>query len=129
MRELLRRQTQAVFAAAPKLPARNLARRNIARPLPPTRSSATTIESLALPKGTRTRWSREVPLQKTKTQELASERREAIGSCYNNRYSHMAIFRVQTPQRDYNAVVERGVLARLAEFVPLKAGKIFVVTT
>lgn len=41
----------------------------------------------------------------------------------------MATFRVQTPQRDYDAVVERNVLGRIAEFVPSKAGKIFVITT
>jgi 3-dehydroquinate synthase len=38
-------------------------------------------------------------------------------------------FRVTTPQRDYDAIVERGCLRRAAEFVPAKAGKVFVVTT
>jgi len=38
-------------------------------------------------------------------------------------------FRVTTPQRDYDAIVERGCLRRAAEFVPPKAGKVFVVTT
>ncbi len=41
----------------------------------------------------------------------------------------MPSFRVETPQRAYDAVVERGSLARLAEFLPPRAGKIFVVTT
>ena len=41
----------------------------------------------------------------------------------------MACFRVETPQRNYDAIVERGVLSRLSEFIPAKAGKLFVVTT
>jgi len=41
----------------------------------------------------------------------------------------MPRFRVETPQRSYDAIVERGVLARVPEFLPLRAGKIFVVTT
>ena len=41
----------------------------------------------------------------------------------------MPIFRVETPQRGYDAVVERGSLSRVAEFVPAGAGLIFVVTT
>lgn len=41
----------------------------------------------------------------------------------------MPAFRVTTPQRCYDAVVERGVLERACEFVPQKAGKIFVVST
>ena len=38
-------------------------------------------------------------------------------------------FRVETPQRAYEAIVERGSLSRVAEFLPQRAGKIFVVTT
>ena len=38
-------------------------------------------------------------------------------------------FRVETPQRAYDAIVERGSLTRVAEFLPERAGKIFVVTT
>ncbi len=41
----------------------------------------------------------------------------------------MPSFRVETPQRAYDAVVERGSLTRIAEFLPPRAGKIFVVTT
>jgi 3-dehydroquinate synthase len=41
----------------------------------------------------------------------------------------MPSFRVETPQRSYDAIVERGALARIAEFVPPRAGNIFVVTT
>ncbi|HLH42870.1 MAG TPA: 3-dehydroquinate synthase [Bryobacteraceae bacterium] len=37
--------------------------------------------------------------------------------------------RVETPQRAYEAIVERGGLARLPEFLPPRLGKIFVVTT
>ncbi len=40
----------------------------------------------------------------------------------------MPSYRVDTPQRSYSAVVERGVIARAAEFLPPKV-KIFVVTT
>ena len=41
----------------------------------------------------------------------------------------MPSFRVQTPQRAYDAIVERGCLARIAEFVPEQAGKMFIATT
>src|SRR5216683_1196825 len=41
----------------------------------------------------------------------------------------MPSFRVETPQRAYQAIVERGSLARIPEFLPGRAGKIFVVTT
>src|SRR5712671_4424228 len=38
-------------------------------------------------------------------------------------------FRVETPQRGYDAIVERGSLERIAEFLPARAGRVFVVTT
>src|SRR5215467_13449440 len=41
----------------------------------------------------------------------------------------MPSFRIETPQRSYNAVVERGVLASTAQYLPPKHGKVFVVTT
>src|SRR5579863_328584 len=41
----------------------------------------------------------------------------------------MPSFRVETPQRAYDAIVERGCLRRVTEFVPPGAGKLFVVTT
>ena len=41
----------------------------------------------------------------------------------------MATFEVRTPHERYQAIVERGVLARAAEFIPQKAGKVFVVST
>ncbi|MFM2123614.1 MAG: hypothetical protein RL328_65 [Acidobacteriota bacterium] len=41
----------------------------------------------------------------------------------------MPSFRVDTPQRAYDAIVERGCLARVAEFIPARAGTAFVVTT
>jgi 3-dehydroquinate synthase len=41
----------------------------------------------------------------------------------------MPSFRVETPQRCYNAIVERGIVGRAAEFVPARAGKVFVVST
>ena len=41
----------------------------------------------------------------------------------------MPSFRVETPQRSYDAVVERGAVRRIQEFLPAKCGKIFVVTT
>ena len=40
----------------------------------------------------------------------------------------MPRFSVATPQRTYTAVVERGAIARLPEFLPAKCGRIFVVT-
>jgi 3-dehydroquinate synthase len=41
----------------------------------------------------------------------------------------MPSFRVETPQRAYDATVERGSLARVADFLPPRAGPAFVVTT
>jgi 3-dehydroquinate synthase len=41
----------------------------------------------------------------------------------------MPSFHVETPQRSYDAIVERGVVRRIAEFLPAKHGKVFVVTT
>src|SRR5262245_1559092 len=41
----------------------------------------------------------------------------------------MPAFRVETSQERYSAIVERGLLARTAEFIPPSAGKVFVVTT
>ena len=41
----------------------------------------------------------------------------------------MASFRVQTPQSTYEAIVERGAVRRIQEFLPAKCGKVFVVTT
>jgi 3-dehydroquinate synthase len=41
----------------------------------------------------------------------------------------MPSFAVDTPQRKYNAVVERGVLARAGDYIPPGTGKVFVVTT
>jgi 3-dehydroquinate synthase len=41
----------------------------------------------------------------------------------------MPSFAVKTPQREYLALVERGVLARAGEYVPQRAGKLFVVTS
>lgn len=41
----------------------------------------------------------------------------------------MPSFRVATPQRAYDAVVERGCIARAAQFLPPRSGLAFVVTT
>src|SRR5882672_5537275 len=41
----------------------------------------------------------------------------------------MPSFEVRTPHENYRAVVERGVLRRVADYLPAKAGKVFVVTT
>lgn len=41
----------------------------------------------------------------------------------------MPVFAVETPQRTYNALVERDLLSRVHEFVPSSAGKVFIVTT
>lgn len=41
----------------------------------------------------------------------------------------MPFYRVETPQRCYPAVVERGAIDRIAEHIPAKCGKIFVVST
>jgi len=41
----------------------------------------------------------------------------------------MPVFQVETPGRTYDAIVERGALARVREHIPAKAGKLFVITT
>jgi 3-dehydroquinate synthase len=41
----------------------------------------------------------------------------------------MPVFQIATPQRTYSAVVERGVIKRLAEFLPTGSGRIFAVST
>jgi 3-dehydroquinate synthase len=41
----------------------------------------------------------------------------------------MPSYRVETPQRRYSAIVERGVVMRAAEYLPPNAGKVFVVST
>jgi 3-dehydroquinate synthase len=40
----------------------------------------------------------------------------------------MPSFRVETPQHSYSAVVERGVIASAAQYLPPKSGKVFVVS-
>jgi 3-dehydroquinate synthase len=41
----------------------------------------------------------------------------------------MPAFAVETPPRSYKAVVDRGVLDRIADYIPERAGKLFVVST
>src|SRR3954449_4385913 len=41
----------------------------------------------------------------------------------------MPSFRVETPQRCYSSIVERGAIRQAAKHVPVKAGKVFVVST
>jgi 3-dehydroquinate synthase len=41
----------------------------------------------------------------------------------------MPSFRVETPQHCYSAIVERGAIGQVAQHLPPKAGKVFVVTT
>ena len=41
----------------------------------------------------------------------------------------MPSFSIATPGASYEAVVERGVLAKVRDFIPAKAGKVFVVST
>ena len=41
----------------------------------------------------------------------------------------MPSYRVDTPQRCYSAIVERGAIAQAARHIPPKTGKVFVVTT
>jgi 3-dehydroquinate synthase len=41
----------------------------------------------------------------------------------------MPSFRVETPQRCYSAIVERGVIGHLTQYIPSKAGKLFVIST
>lgn len=41
----------------------------------------------------------------------------------------MPAFQVRTPHYAYEAIVERGCLARIREFIPASAGKLFVITT
>src|SRR5215467_11128571 len=41
----------------------------------------------------------------------------------------MPTYQVETPQRRYAAIVERGAIGRAAQYIPAKTGKVFVVTT
>jgi 3-dehydroquinate synthase len=41
----------------------------------------------------------------------------------------MPSFRVETPQHSYSALVERGVIGSAAQYLPPRAGKVFVVST
>ncbi len=41
----------------------------------------------------------------------------------------MPNYQVETPQRRYAAIVERGVIGQAAQYIPPKTGKVFVVTT
>ncbi len=41
----------------------------------------------------------------------------------------MPSYQVETPQRCYSAIVERGVIGQAAKYIPPKTGKVFVVTT
>jgi 3-dehydroquinate synthase len=41
----------------------------------------------------------------------------------------MPSYRVETPQRSYSAIVERGAIAQAAQYIPARTGKVFVVTT
>jgi 3-dehydroquinate synthase len=41
----------------------------------------------------------------------------------------MPAFRVETPLRTYDAIVERGIVSRAGEYIPAKTGAVFVVTT
>ncbi len=41
----------------------------------------------------------------------------------------MLAYAVETPQRSYQAIVERGLLRRVRDFIPGNTGKIFIVTT
>ena len=41
----------------------------------------------------------------------------------------MPTYHVETPQRCYSAIVERGVIGQAAQYIPPKTGKVFVVTT
>ena len=47
-------------------------------------------------------------------------------ACYKFR---MPSFRVETPGQSYSVLVERGAAAHLAEVLPPKRGKVFVVST
>ena len=43
--------------------------------------------------------------------------------------TYMPSFRVTTPQRAYDAIVERGSVGRVTEFLPTRPGTLFIVTT
>src|SRR2546425_5602752 len=43
--------------------------------------------------------------------------------------SYMPSFAVRTPQREYCAIVERGILKRAGQHIPRGSGKVFVLST
>ncbi len=55
-------------------------------------------------------------------------RQEHDGSSLARRHHGSAAFEVQTSPRPYRAIVERGILGQVADFVPPKVGRLFVVT-
>src|SRR5512146_2176067 len=57
---------------------------------------------------------------------MITGRRRQSPPWYNVR---MPSYRVETPGGAYFAVVERGVIARAAEYLPADSGKVFVVST
>ena len=58
---------------------------------------------------------------------LAGETAQSRGSAWYNVL--MPSYRVETPQRCYSAIVERGCIGHVARHIPPKTGKVFVVTT
>src|ERR1700687_1053052 len=54
--------------------------------------------------------------------------RSSMFECYMVKRG-MPIFQVETPQRCYTAIVERGVIGQASQYIPPKTGKVFVVTT
>src|SRR5580704_10703098 len=71
-------------------------------------------------------WTLAAPARITGGLSGTASGKAAIITWYND---CMPSFAVETPQRRYPILVERGCLARLDEHIPARAGKVFFVTT
>jgi 3-dehydroquinate synthase len=61
--------------------------------------------------------------------EISMDTLNGSGYTHMVQREHMPTFEVQTAQRTYASIVERGILRDLASYIPAKAGKVFTVTT
>src|ERR1019366_9669877 len=125
-RAQLRQRIPAAFASTPAWPARSPVPRNTVPIRRPRRSSGRRAGWRERSTEPWWRWFPSTEPRRKGKLKTGDRRPGATRPWYNER---MPGFRVETPQRAYDAIVERGSLARIAEFLPARAGKLFVVTT
>ena len=57
---------------------------------------------------------------------MSAKRGDSLASCYN---VVVSVYEVATTFHRYPCAVERGILSRVREYIPVQAGKVFVSTT